>query len=173
MAKVSYNKLGLKMPSAKEFTWQDQIIEVVQYLPIEKKVEMFERILNNSVDTNGYYNITKINFNIDMEIIYTYTNVNFTEKQKEDVFKLFDNIKSSGFLAAVKENMNPDELGEIVETVWGMVRNIYEYNRSALGVMQTISTDYSNLNFDVNEIQKNLADPENVGFLKDVLSKMG
>lgn len=173
MAKVAFSKLNLKLPSSKTIEWEGQNIEVIQYLPVEEKTQFFERVLNNSVDDNGYYNITKIDFNLDLEIIFTYTNISFTEKQKEDLMKLYDKIKGGGLLTRVKEAMPPEELNELVETVWGMVKNIYEYNRSALGIMKTITTDYSNLNLDTTEIQKALQDPDNVGFVKEVMDKMG
>ena len=79
---------------------------------------MYERILASSVDDNGYYNITKINFWIDLEIIFTYTNISFTEKQKEDLFKLYDLMKGNGLIQKVKDNMQAEELAEIIETVW-------------------------------------------------------
>lgn len=173
MAKIAFSKLNLKLPSVKTIKWEDQDIEVIQYLPVEEKTQFFERVLSNSVDDNGYYNITKINFNLDLELVFTYTNISFTEKQKEDLMKLYDKIKGSGLLSLVKEAVPPEELNELVDTVWGMIENIYEYNRSALGIMKMVAADYSNLNFETTEIQEALQNPENVGFLKEVLDKMG
>lgn len=173
MAKVAYSKLGLKIAPKKELIWQGQTIEVIQYLPIADKIGMFERILNNSVDDKGYYNITLINFNIDLEIIYTYTNISFTEKQKEDALKLYDNLKGSGFLAEVKCAMAPEELKEIEKTIYDMINNLYEYHRSALGVLQAMSEDYNNLNFDIDNIKQELVDIKQDGVLQDVMTKMG
>ena len=42
-----------------------------------------------------------------------------------------------------------------------------------MGILDTISTDYSNLNLDASEIQKKLSDPNNLTLLKDVLTKLG
>ena len=59
MAKIAYSKLGLnkmvnKDPSIIEFN--DQQIEVVQYLSIEKKLDLISDIINSSLDDNTYYN---------------------------------------------------------------------------------------------------------------------
>lgn len=173
MAKVSYGKLDLKLPSTKTFTWNDAEIEVIQYLPIEKKIEMFENILNASVDDKGYINPTKVKFNLELNIVFTYTNVSFTEKQKEDIMKLYDKLKGSGFIDKVIDTMNDEEYMQVFSDVWDTMRNIYEYNRSALGVITTISEDYSNLNFETEEIQKNLSDPNNLKLVKDIMTKLG
>ena len=53
------------------------------------------------------------------------------------------------------------------------IKSIYEYQNSVLGVLDTIGEDYSNLNYDVEKIQKEIADPDNMKFLKEVLTKLG
>ena len=174
MAKVAYGKLGLtKNTDVKVFDFNNQKIEVVQYLPIDEKTQMYERIMSSSADNNGYYNITKVNFWIDLEIVFTYTNISFTDKQKEDLFKLYDLMKGSGLLQMIKDNMNVEELAEIVETIWGEIKEVYRYATSALGVMQAITTDYDNLNLEASEITDKIANPENLTLLKDVLTKLG
>ena len=174
MAKVAFGKLQLtKNNEVKTFSWKDQTIEVRQYLPTDEKTQLFERILDNSTDDNGYYNITKINFWIDLEIVFTYTNITFTEKQKEDLFKLYDLIKGSGLLDLIKENMNKEELSEILTTVWEEVKEIYRYASSALGIMKSITTDYDALNLEADSIQEKISNPENLTLLKDVLTKLG
>ena len=62
MAKVTFSKLGLsKNTEVKEIEWNDQKIEVKQYLPIEEKINLVGKILNESVDDNGYYNPIRLN----------------------------------------------------------------------------------------------------------------
>lgn len=174
MAKVPYSKLGLtKNIETKTIDWNNQKIEVLQYLPADEKTKLYERVLQSSVDDNNYYNITKVNFWLDLEIVFTYTNISFTEKQKEDLFKLYDIIKGSGLLKAVKDNMDKEELAEIIETVWDTIKNLYQYKNSALGIMQAITTDYSNLELETSELQKNISDPNNLSLLKNVIEKLG
>ena len=48
MAKIGLNKLGLsKNTEVKEFMWNGQKIEILQYLPLEKKLEVISDIINN------------------------------------------------------------------------------------------------------------------------------
>ena len=54
-----------------------------------------------------------------------------------------------------------------------MVDSIYAYQNSTVGIMDTISQDYSQLNLDANEIQKKLADPNNLELLKQIAPLLG
>ena len=174
MAKVPYGKLQLtKNNEVKTFEFNGQIIEVKQYLPIEEKMDFYENVINKSADDKGYYNITKINFWLKLDIVFSYTNISFTEKQKEDLFKLFDLLEGSGLMKLIMNHMDPDELKDITETVCDTIKNLYQYANSALGIMQTLSADYSNLNLDASNIQAKLADPQNLSFIRELLTKMG
>ena len=53
MAKIAFSKLGLTKDKLDEFQtveFNDQTVEVKQYLPIAEKAELISRVLNNSVD---------------------------------------------------------------------------------------------------------------------------
>ena len=174
MAKIAFGKLGLtKNNEVKTFEFNGQTIEVKQYLPIDEKTQFFERVINNSADDKGFYNITKVNFWLDLEIIFTYTNITFTEKQKEDLIKLYDLTKGNGLIQMVKNNMQIEELTEITNTIWDTIKNIYQYANSALGIIQTIVADYNDLNLEASELQSKIADPDNLSLLKDIITKMG
>lgn len=176
MAKIAYSKLGLnkivnKEPSIIEFN--DQQIEVVQYLPIEKKLDLISDIINSSLDDNTYYNPCRIEIFMLTKIIEAYTNLTITDKQKEDIFKFYDQLVASGFAEKVLDNIPAVDYNFIHRSVTKTIKNIYQQKNSALGILESISTDYSNLNLDASEIQSKLADPENLDLLRAVLTKLG
>jgi hypothetical protein len=174
MAKIAFTKLGLKLnKDIKTFMFADQEIEVRQYLTVSEKLDMISRIINNSADDMKFYNVGKLNIFMTLEIIYNYTNINFTDKQKEDVTKLYDFIVSSGFYDAVVEWIPEEELDWIEETLMDTVDSIYKYQNSIMGILDTISQDYSSLDFDATEIQKKIGDPENLALLKGIMSRLG
>lgn len=176
MAKLAYSKLGLNKLSTKEpkvILFNEQEVEVIQYLPVEKKLDLISDIVNNSIDDNNYYNSCRIEIFLRIKMIEAYTNLTFTDKQKEDYFKLYDQLMCSGFTASVMEAIPDEEYTWIHSNVTRVIKNIYKQRNSALGILESISKDYSNLQFDATEIQKNLADPDNLTLLKDVLSKLG
>lgn len=174
MAKVSYTKLGLtKNQEIQIVEWNEQKIEVKQYLPINNKLELISDVINLSADENNFSNPVKVDMFTKMMIVEYYTNINFTEKQREDWPKLFDAVYGSGLWKAIKEAMDVCEVAYIYDSIDRSIKSIYSYRNSVLGILDTISTDYSSLNLDASEIQKKLADPNNMELLKSVLDKLG
>ena len=174
MAKVSLTKLGLKVnQDIKNIEFNEQIIEVKQYLPINEKLELISSVINSSADENNFSNPVKENVFLTLEILYHYTNINFTDKQKEDPVKLYDLIVSSGLVNKVTDLIPEEELNEVINGVAQSVKAIYAYRSSVLGILESVSQDYSALNLDATEIQQKLADPDNMALLKQVLTKLG
>ena len=174
MAKVSLTKLGLKInQNVKNIEFNEQIIEVKQYLPINEKLELISSVINSAADENNFSNPVKENVFLTLEILYHYTNINFTDKQKEDPVKLYDLVVSSGLVNKVTDLIPEEELDEVINGVAQSVKAIYTYRNSVLGILESISQDYSALNLDATEIQQKLADPDNMALLKQVLTKLG
>ena len=174
MARVPFTKLGLKKKEEiKNITINDQVIEVKQYLPISDKINIITSVIENSADDNNFANPVKVEVFANLEIIYAYTNISFTDKQKEDPTKLYDLLEENGVIAeviaAIPENEYALLLGWIDETI----EAFYTYRNSVMGIMEQISEDYSNLSLDATEIQQKLADPQNLELLKNVMTKLG
>ena len=174
MAKVSFTKLGLKKNEEVGILHiNEQDIEVKQYLPINEKLELISSVINSAADENNFSNPVKENVFLTLEILYHYTNINFTDKQKEDPIKLYDLVVSSGLVNKVTDLIPEEELDEVINGVAQSVKAIYAYRNSVLGILESISQDYSALNLDATEIQQKLADPDNMALLKQVLTKLG
>lgn len=174
MAKIAFTKLGLKVDKENEIiNWNDQEIEIKQYLPVNEKLDMITRILNSSADEMRFYNIGKIEIVTALEFIFTYTNINVTDKQKEDICKLYDLFVSSGFYDAIIAEIPEDEQEWIEDVTMNVIESIYAYQNSIMGILDTVSQDYDNLNLDATEIQKKLGDPENMALLKSIMTKLG
>ena len=174
MAKVSLTKLGLKVnQDIKTIGFNEQIIEVKQYLPVNDKLELISNVINLAHDENNFSNPVKVSVFTTLEIMYAYTNINFTEKQKEDPTKLYDMLISCGLVCEVINAIPEAEYHEIICGVEDSINAIYTYRNSVMGILDTVGQDYSNLNFDATEIQKKIGDPENMELLKQVLTKLG
>ena len=175
MAKVPFTKLGLtKNQNVEIIKWNEQDIEVKQYLPINNKLELVSNVINFAHDGNiNYSNPVQVEVYTALEILYAYTNINFTEKQKEDTAKLYDLVTGSGLLAAIIKAIPKEEYVSIIKGIRTSINAIYAYQNSIMGILDTVSTDYSNLNLDATTIQKQLSNPENMTLLKEVISKLG
>lgn len=174
MAKISFTKLGLKKnEEIKSIKINEQTIEVKQFLPFQDKINMYAEILNNCQDDNNFLNEAKFNLWLDLEIIFNYTNISFTENQKINYVKTYDLLKGNGVIAAVTGAMSETELSDIKYEAYSIAKNVYDYRNSAYGILDAMKTDYTDLDFDAQKIQNEIADPENLKLLKDTLSKLG
>ena len=147
--------------------------EVKHYLPLAEKLELVSRIINNSIDNNGFYNPMRVKLYMTLEVVYAYTNLSFTDKMKEDPFKLYDILISTGIFTDIVDCIREKDWTEIQDNVWSTIKNIYEYKNSVMGILEAVSADYSQLSLDATEIRDKLADKDNLELLRDVLSKLG
>ena len=174
--KIGLTKLGLKKnTNLIPLEWGDQVIQIREYLPIEDKIGVIERIVNQSLDDNNFANPVRIMINTVLEVIFAYTtNINFTDKQKEDRLVLYDLLVSSGLWKAIENKLaEVGELNIIQNTVREVIDEIYKYKNSTLGILQAVSEDYSNLELNINKLQEEISNPENAKLLKNVIDKMG
>lgn len=173
MAKVTFTKLGLKKnDTIQEIDWNGQKIEIKQFLPTGKKLDLISRVINYSTDENAFYNPCKVEIFETIEIILTYTNITVTEKQSEDVLNLYDLFVSSGLKRIIYENIPEEERNYINVSVWATINEIYRYRDSAAGVIQAIVEDYKNTEIDTNKLVEKLTDQENFQVVKDVVTKL-
>ena len=142
-------------------------------LPVNKKLEIVSNVINICGQDGKFYNPGKIEIYFTLEMIYNYTNIKFTDKQKEDVVKLYDILQSSELKQEIFDIIPPEEVEFIYTTIIDTIENIYKYNNSAYGILDSVVNDYDGLNFDANEIYQKIANGENVEFLKEVMAKLG
>lgn len=174
MAKVALTTLRLaKDNSIKTIEYNEKTIEVKQYLPIEDKMELIATIVNNSADDNNYYNPCRLEIYTITEMILAYTNISVTDKQKEDIYKLYDVFVSSDLGIEILNTIPEEERQFVLGSVEALTESIYKYKNSAMGIFESIATDYSNLEMDTEKLHKNLADPNNLTLLKDIMTKLG
>lgn len=174
MAKFAFSKLGLKVDDVTDsLLWGENTIEVKRYLPLNDKLTLVQTILNEAVDDNGYYNPIQLDVYTVIEVTMAYTNLSFTDKQKEDPQKLYDLLVSSGFWAMLKSTIARPEWEYIKGKTKELIDNIYKYRNSIVGIMENMNVDYSNLAQLSGEIEQNLQNKENLGLVRDVLNKLG
>lgn len=174
MAKVGFTKLGLKKQNeVKTVNINNVQIEVKQYLPVNEKLDLIARVINGAHDANNFSNPIKIEVIGTIEIIMAYTNLSFTEKQREDIAKLYDLLEENGITNEIISQIPKVEYEFILKGIDETVKAVYTYNSSILGILEAIAQDYSHLEFDIDDLKNRMADPNNMSLLKDVLTKLG
>lgn len=176
MAKVSFSKLGVKPNNdVEEVKFGNATIEIKQYLPMGDKIQLIERVVNAAAPSSGdrIINWAYVNVMIDLLLVEYYSNISFTDKQKEDIYKFYDNLFGSGLGDLIVDAIPEDELDWIVENVNLIIESVFTYKTSAMGIFEGISDDYKNLDLNADDIRAKLADRNGVEFLQEVLDKMG
>ena len=117
MAKIGFTKLSLKRKNeVKTITINNNQIEIKQYLPVNEKLDLIARVINGAHDQNNFPNPIKIEVIGTLEMIMAYTNISFTEKQKEDIPKLYDLLEENGVIKDIISQIPEDEYNFIVKS---------------------------------------------------------
>ena len=137
MAKIGFTKLSLKRKNeVKTITINNNQIEIKQYLPVNEKLDLIARVINGAHDQNNFPNPIKIEVIGTLEMIMAYTNISFTEKQKEDIPKLYDLLEENGVIKDIISQIPEDEYNFIIDGINKTVDAVYTYNNSVLGILE-------------------------------------
>ena len=139
--KVSYANMKLKTNTAvNTFEFCGQKIEVLKYLPAADKYDLLMVTLQKSLEGN-IYNEFKLNLYFELNLVYMYTNISFTEKQREDEFKLYDTLRSNGFFELFYEALDDKEYEELFDQIAELKATMERSKGSVAGVIANIIED--------------------------------
>lgn len=139
--KVSYANMKLKTNTAvNTFEFCGQKIEVLKYLPAADKYDLLMITLQKSLEGN-IYNEFKLNLYFELNLVYMYTNISFTEKQREDEFKLYDTLRSNGFFELFYEALDDKEYEELFDQIAELKTTMEKSKGSVAGVIANIIED--------------------------------
>lgn len=173
MAKLAFSKLGLKNNNqVVNINYNEQTIEVKQYISVNDKLKLISDIINNTVDEHSFCNPVKVKVYLSIGIVENYTNISFTEKQKEDIVKLYDLIQSNGLFDKILAAIPAEEFNDLLNSTWDSVDAIYTYRNSVMGILDNVSADYDNVNVDVNKTIEQIKNLDH-SFLSEVMNKLG
>lgn len=171
MAKVAFTKLGLKKNTEiKTFIWNEQTVEVKQYLPIQEKLELIQKIIELAGEQDeGFYNIIKLELYYKIETLKKYTNISFTEKQLEDVCKLYDLITINKLWDEFLKNIPEEESNYLWNNICNIAKEVTTYNSSVAGILSAVGQDYALSSLSLQDLAKTIQDPNQLGMIKDII----
>ena len=139
MAKVSYASLKLKIEdSVKKIEGTE--IEVLQYLPIEDKYDLIRITLQKS-RIEGLNSPIILDMYFHLFIVYMYTNISFTDKQKENEYKIYDSLKSNGLLDKILEAIPENEYNDLITFLSEELELKERYDLSISGLISKVIND--------------------------------
>lgn len=141
MAKTTFASLKLALDKeVNEFEFNDHKIEVKKYLPIEDKIDLVQITLQRS-EEDGIYNEALLDMYFNLYIVFLYTNISFTDKQKEDLAKLYDLMQCNGLIPKVIANMEESEYSMLLDYMEKIREDRLKYKQTAAAVLQSIIGD--------------------------------
>lgn len=140
--KVSYANLKLKVDnSCSHFDFMEQDIEVLNYLPIEDKNDLISISLQKAERADGTYDLMLLDMYFHLHMVYMYTNISFTEKQKENEFKIYDALKTNEFFDKFLTTLPSQEYEECFRCLDEAMKMNLQYRNSATSLIRSIIND--------------------------------
>ena len=138
---MKYSEIKQPIKSDKAYAKiKDKEIAVLQYLPISDKIDLIQIALQKS-EENGIYNEMKLDVYFNLYIIYMYTDLEFTDEEKEDEFKLYDELQSNDIIVSVIGAMDDAEYDCLIDYLKIMKVANNRYRGSAAALIQTAIQD--------------------------------
>lgn len=139
---VNYTDLKLVANNSKRLININGVeVEVLEYLPIEDKYSLVMITLQQCKE-NGVYNTIKKEIFFNLNLIYMYTNLNFTEEEKENPLKLYDMLESNDVFNTVIEYMNEKEYENLLYWMEEVQTKMTQYDNSFTGVVNNLLTSF-------------------------------
>ena len=141
MTKTTYAGMKLKINTqSKEIDFNGNKIEVLQYLPIEDKYDLVMITLQRCYE-DGIYNPIKKDIYFHLFLVYMYTDIVFTEKQKENELKIYDTLESNGLMAEIIKAIPEEEYNLLFNYINEVIENKMYWNTSASAIANKIIND--------------------------------
>ena len=151
MTKTTYASMKLKVNTeTKEIDFNGNKIEVLQYLPIDDKYSLLNITLQKAKE-GAIYNPLKKDMFFHLHLVYMYTNLVFTDKQREDESKIYDTLVSNGLLDKVLEAIPDTEFDILYSYLNEQEKTILTYKNTVGGAITEI---IDNLPLQAEQMQK-------------------
>ena len=138
---MNYSDLKLKVSIPKtDFKWGDKLITIYDYLSIENKYDIVMITLQKAFE-DGIYNPIKLDMYFHLNLVYMFTDLVFTDEDRADEWKLYDEMKSSGFMDQFLKHINPDEYKEMQEDIEEIAGLVMKYKSSTASVIRSLVDD--------------------------------
>lgn len=136
---MQYKDLNLKINTeTKKVSGLD--IEVLQYLPIQDKIDLVEIALQKA-EQDGVYNEMRLEMYFNLYIIYLYTDLIFSDEQRADEVTLYNELESNDIISKVIAVIPEDEYNLLFDTLQIMKKANAKYKNSVASVLNSFVQD--------------------------------
>lgn len=135
---VTFSSLKLKPNTeVKKITINEKEIEVLQYLPAEDKNSLLELTIQEA-DRGTVVNTFALDCLFHLYLVMEYTNITFTDKQRENMLALYDLLETNGVIEAVVAAIPVAEYNELRDSLNDMVAKYAVYRNSFKAALEQL-----------------------------------
>ena len=134
------NFSDLQLTSVSDTIKLENGIQITKYLPLSDKLDLVQIALQKS-EEDGVYNEILLDAYFHLNIIYLYTNLQFSQEEREDELALYDILEANGIINMVLANMDENEYHMLEDYVQEMKQEKLLYGNSAAAVLRGIIRD--------------------------------
>ena len=139
---MKFSDFDIKLDtSTNSFTHNNNEIKVLKYLPVRDKLDLIEIAFQKAEEEDGTYNEIKLDIYFHLNLIYLYTDLEFSPEDKEDEMELFDKLESSGIINEVIMHMDQTEYNNLEEYLVDTKEILEKYKHTAAAVLRTFVQD--------------------------------
>ena len=128
---------------------------VKQYLPAEDKNALLE-IAMQTADQGTILNTFALDAIFHTYLVFKYTDIEFSEEEKENLFKLYDILEENNIIDAVVAAIPKEEYQDLKDYLLEMVENYLTYRNSARALVEQFSMFAPQVAENLAEVSKNI-----------------
>ena len=148
---INFNDLGLSLQDkSKNVIINGQKVEVKQYLPIKDKIDLIQIVLQQGV-VNDMYDEAVLEALFYVYTIMYYTDLEFTDEQKEHPLDIYDMLISNDVLNVILSEIPEDEFIDLMDYFEKQKELNLKYQTSFTFVLNQIATKAESLLKNLNE----------------------
>lgn len=141
--KTAFSTLKLKTDKTYlEFMFENKPVQVLRYLPVQEKEDIIEVAYQKAI-INSNFNPILFNIYFLLNVVYSYTNLTFTDEQRRDEKKLYDMICSSGLLDIILNNIPESEMTFFEDNIEDYVSQSLVQDYSAVGIFNNVVDSFN------------------------------
>ena len=111
------------------FIFNNIEIEVFRYLDAKDKYHLLMTTIEQA-EEDGIYNDFLLEMHFHLNLILMYSNIEFSEEDLKDKYKLYDELESSGFIDIFVAHMEANEYNYLTRILDKLVASKMEYKKS-------------------------------------------
>lgn len=115
-------------------------IEIKKYLPVSDKYDLIMIALQKAKVGNKY-NSLLLDVFFHLNLVYLYTNLEFSEEDREDELNIYDELWNSGFFEYFLSVLPETEYNFLFEALENILKEENAYNLSTAGLISSLIED--------------------------------